>query len=313
MSISRRTFLGTTALAGTVGDISLAPAADEKAGMPARILGKTGARVSILAYGCGSSFVQYGTFEEALATLTRALDLGVSYIDTAVAYGDGKSEKIVGALMKTRRKEVWLATKIRERGYDGVMRVLDESLARLETDQVDLLHIHGLEGADDLAAIEAPNGALNAFYRIRDEQKARFIGITSHSDPAVLKTALERHDFDCAQMSINPALRGTERESSFESLALPVALRKNMGVIAMKVFAQARYRAPAVPLMRYALSLPVNTATVGMPTQKVLEENALIAKGFRPMPDSEMKKLADDLGAVHKADLDRFFRQHVDA
>ena len=301
MSISRRALLGTAVLAG------------EKGGMPTRILGKTGARVSILAYGCGSSFVQYGTFDEALATLTRALDLGVSYIDTAVAYGEGRSEKIVGTLMKTRRKEVWLATKIRDRGYDGVMRVLDESLERLQTDRVDLLHIHGLERSDDLAAIEKPDGALKAFYRIRDEKKARFIGITSHRDPAALKTALERHDFDCVQMSINPALRGADGESSFESLALPVAVRKNMGIVAMKVFAQARYKAPAAQLIRYALSLPLNAAAVGMPNQKDLEESTRIAKAFTPMPDSERKKLAADLSAAHKAGLDRFFRRHVDA
>ncbi len=310
MSISRRTFLGSTALAGTVGG---AFAADGKVSMPTRILGKTGARVSILAYGCGSSFWQYGTFDQALATLTRALDLGVTYIDTAVAYGDGQSEKIVGALMKTRRKQVWLATKIKDRGYDDVMRMLDQSLKRLNTDQVDLLHIHGLEGPDDLAAVESAHGALKAFYKIRDEKKARFIGITSHKDPAVLKTALERHDFDCTQMSINPALRGTEGESSFESLALPVAVRKNMGIVAMKVFAQARYKAPADQLIRYALSLPVNAATVGMPTGKVLEENTRIAKTFRPMPDSEMKKLGDEFSAAHKASLDLFFSTHVDA
>jgi aryl-alcohol dehydrogenase-like predicted oxidoreductase len=313
MSISRRTFLTTTALTGAAGEMALVTADEERAGIPARILGKTGARVSILAYGCGSSFAQYGTFEEALTTLTRALDLGISYIDTAAAYGDGQSEKIAGALMKTRRKDVWLATKIRERGYDEVMRLLDESLARLRTDRVDLLHVHDLKGVDDLAAIESPNGALKAFYRIRDEKKARFIGITSHSDPAVLKTALERHDFDCTQMSLNPALRGARGHNSFESLALPVAVRKKMGVIAMKVFAQARYKAPAAQLMRYALSLPVGSAAIGMPTLKVLEEDVRIAKAFQPMPDSEMRKMAAELSAAHKDSLDRFFRRHEDA
>jgi uncharacterized protein len=313
VSISRRDFLGTTALAGTAGEISAAHAADQKDSLPKRTLGRTGARVPILAYGCGSSFSQYGTFDEALATLTTALDLGVTYIDTAVAYGDGKSEKIVGALMRTRRKEVWLATKIRDRGYDSVMRVLDESLRRLETDSVDLLHIHGLEGPDDLASIESASGALKAFYKIRETKKARFIGITSHKDPATLRTALERHDFDCTQMSINPALRGAEGEGSFESLALPVAVRKNIGVIAMKVFAQARYRAPADRLIRYALSLPVSAATVGMPVQRDLEENVRISRRFEPMPESDMKKLAGELSASHKASLDSFFRHHIDA
>ena len=179
MNLTRRTFLGTAALEAV-----------DQTGMPTRVLGITGAQVSILAYGCGSSFAEYGSFEQALATLSRALDLCISYIDTAVAYGDGQSEKIVGTLMKTRRKEVWLATKIRPRGYDEILRMVDESLRRLQTDQVDLLHIHDLQGAEDLKAIESAPGALKAFYRIRDEKKARFIGITSHTDPAVLKTSL---------------------------------------------------------------------------------------------------------------------------
>jgi uncharacterized protein len=305
MSLSRRSFLGSTAIGGA--------AADQKPGLPARVLGRTGARVSILAYGCGSRFSEYGTFDEALATVTRALDLGITYIDTAASYGNGQSEKIVGALMKTRRKEVWLSTKIRERGYDGVLRLFDESLARLQTDQVDLLHIHDLQGLDDLAAIEAPHGALKAFYKIRDEKKARFIGITSHKDPAALKTALERHDFDCTQMSLNPALRGARQENSFESLTLPVAVRKQMGIIAMKVFAQERYKAPASDLVRYALTLPVSSAVVGMPALKVLEEDVRIARAFRPMREAEMQKLADQLSAAHKAGLDDFFSRHVDA
>ena len=215
--------------------------------------------------------------------------------------------------MPAQRSQVWLATKLRERGYDDVMRALEASLRRLRTDHVDLLHIHGLEGADDLASIEAPHGALKAFYKIRESKAARFIGITSHKDPATLKTALERHDFDCAQMSINPALRGAEGDSSFESLALPVAVTKNMGVIAMKVFAQARYKAPADRLIRYALTLPVSVATVGMPVQQVLEANVGISRAFQPLTDAEMKKMARDLSAAHKASLDAFFRDHVDA
>jgi aryl-alcohol dehydrogenase-like predicted oxidoreductase len=296
-----------------MGEAALAAGADSRTGMPARVLGRTGARVSILAYGCGSSFTEYGTFEQAFNTLNRALDLGISYIDTAVSYGSGKSEEIVGEAMKSRRSDVWLSTKIRKRGHDEIMRLLDRSLKRLQTDQVDLLHIHDLQGAADLAAIESPNGALKAFYKIRDQKIARFIGITSHKDPAMLKAALERHDFDCTQMALNPAIKGTKEERSFEALALPVAVRKKLGVIAMKVFGQERFRAPAAHLMRYALSLPVSSAAVGMPTLKVMEEDVRIAKAFQPMPESEMEGLADSLSAAHKARLDRFFGHHVDA
>ena len=86
-------------------------------------------------------------------------------------------------------------------------RILEGSLKRLETDQIDLIHVHALMGADDLAKIEAKDGVLNALYKMRDEKLTRFVGITCHDDPAVLKTALERHDFDCVQMALNAALQ----------------------------------------------------------------------------------------------------------
>ena len=87
MRISRRHFIGSSALAGAAGEASAAPAAGS---LPVRTLGRTGARVPLLAYGCGSSFSEYGTFDQALATLTRALDLGISYIDTAALLRRGQ-------------------------------------------------------------------------------------------------------------------------------------------------------------------------------------------------------------------------------
>lgn len=307
MSISRRTFLGTTVSAAAVADAGATQT------MPTRPLGDTGVNVTRLAYGCGSSWAQYGGHDKAVATLTRALDLGVTYIDTAVSYGDGESEKVIGTLMPARRGRVFLATKIRKRGYDEVMRLFEESLARLRTDHVDLLHIHDLRGPEDLAAIEAADGSLRAVRKLRDEKTARFIGITSHTDPSVLRTALERHDFDGTQMPLNPALKGKHGESSFEALALPAAVRKKMGVVAMKVFAQARYQHAPEDLMRYALSLPVSTVSVGMPNLENLEQDVRLAQAFEPMAQSEMDVLAARLSATHKASLDSFFRDHADA
>jgi aryl-alcohol dehydrogenase-like predicted oxidoreductase len=314
MTLSRRAFLAAGAAAA-------ATAKDPKTGMPTRVLGKTGARVSILGFGSGSRFLMYKEEEKALEALNRAIDAGINYIDTAQSYGNGESERRIGLVMKTRRKQVWLVTKIQQRRYDQVMRAMEESLRRLQTDQVDLVHMHGLQGADDLAAIEAPEGALKAFYRIREEKMARFIGVTCHYDPQVLRTLLERHDLDCTQMALNAARVGAggpsaERGSpvSFETVALPVALRKKMGVTAMKVFAQDKIPdATASELVRYALSLPVACAVIGMPKLEFLEENLRIAKAFQPMPPPEMKTLSDRLSRAHKARLDRFFAAHQDA
>ncbi len=317
MSISRRKFIETTALGGLA-----LPAFAAQTPLPTRVLGRTGARVSILAFGSGSRFLAY-TVEKGEEALNRALDLGITYVDTAQNYGSGESETRVGRVMKTRRKEVFLATKVTDRKYDDAMRTVEASLKRLQTDHVDLLHIHSLTNERDLAAAEA--GALKVLYKMRDQKVARAIGVTSHTDPVVLKTALERHDFDCTQMALNAGLAGNagnpdgtiwnrKPEISFQSVALPVAKRKNMGVIAMKVFAQEKLlgEAPVEKLLLYSMSLPVTAAVVGMPKLEYIEANIRVAKNFKPLPEAEMRELSQTISGRHKLALDRFFSDHID-
>jgi len=322
--ISRRTFIGAAALGGAAGS-AVRGADGAGTGLPKRTLGRTGASVSILAFGAGSRFLMYGE-EQGIEALNRALDLGMNYIDTASAYGNGESERRVGNVMKTRRKEVFLATKVADREADKAMRTIEQSLKRLETDRVDLLHIHGLGDERDLQAIESPDGVLRLLYKLRDQKVARAIGITSHSDPAVLAKALARHDFDCTQMALNAALAGMAEGAdglgpippgrvSFQSAALPVAHRKNMGAIAMKVFAQGKLVGPAAVemLLRYSLSLPVATVVVGMPKREHIEANVEISRNFKPLSPTEMEDFSDEIADELKTELDRFFQRHADA
>ena len=106
-----------------------------------------------------------------------------------------------------------------------------------------------------------------------------------------------------------------EGKTSFEKIALPVAIRKKMGVIAMKVMAQDGLIGPATPekLLSYAMSLPVATAIVGMPKLEQIEANVRLTRSFKPLPESEMRELSTHLAQKHKAALDRFFLRHVDA
>lgn len=106
--------------------------------------------------------------------------------------------------MATRRKEVFLATKVQERDGEEAMRIVEGSLKRLQTDQVDLIHIHALMDEEDLARIEKKGGPLVVLLKMRDQKITKNIGITCHHDPTVLKLALERHDFDCTQMAKCP-------------------------------------------------------------------------------------------------------------
>lgn len=316
--ITRREFIEKTTL--TVASATALPSvleseAEAKTKLPQRVLGRTGVKVPVIAFGCGSRFLMYENEDEALRTLNHVIDSGITYLDTAMDYGKGLSETRVGMVMKTRRKEVWLATKVppAARTRDEALREVEKSLRRLQTDRVDLLHLHSLTTAEDLAKIEAKDGAIRALYELREQKVARFIGMTSHTDGAVMAKAIERNDLDCVQMAMNPS-----RALQFEELALPAAKKKNLGVILMKVTAQERLvgagagKAGIEPLIRYALSLPVSTAIIGMPKLQFIDQNIAIVKSFKPMSAREMDQLRSQV-APQRASLERWFSNHSDS
>jgi hypothetical protein len=325
--ISRRHFLGT-AMAGA----AVAKAADVGAtsALPTRVLGRTGAKPSILALGCGSRLLTYQDEDKGIEAIHLAIKSGITYIDTAQGYGNGKSETWVGKALKGRRDGLFLATKTQARTAEDTFKRFEESLARLQTDHVDLLHIHGLQDEEDLAAIEAKGGVLEALYKLREQKAARFIGVTCHTDPVALRKALERHDFDCTQMALNAALQGMQNgkgkmvinpalTTSFEHEALPVAKKKNMGVLAMKVFGQEDLlpdpgdTALVERLLRYALSLPISVAVTGMPKLEFVSQNTAWARSFQPMPPAEMKDFSKKMADQYKVALDLKFQNHTDA
>ncbi len=320
MPMTRRNFLASAALAAAATEI------DAQTGMPMRTLGSTGQKVSLLAFGAGSRWLAYKDRDKAHAALERALKAGVNYVDSAASYGDGQSEQWVGEFLKTHKKNFFLVTKIGgNRSYSDAMRIIEQSLKNLGVSQVDLLHIHSLMNEADLARIEAPDGQLKAMYQARDQKMARFIGITCHANPQVLKTALERHNFDSTQMALNIAQIGNAAPSNkagegmtgasgFEAVAMPVALKKKMGLTAMKVFAQEKLLGKAAPemLLRYAMTLPVAATTVGMPEMAHVDFNINVAKNFKPLTSEEMKSLPSKVSAQMRASIDRFFADHVD-
>jgi uncharacterized protein len=315
--ISRRQFLeniglGTAAGTGLLLLKDVAHARPGSDAIPSRTLGRTGAKVSILAFGCGSRFLMYKDEESASAILNRAIDLGITYLDTAYAYGDGASETRVGKVMATRRKDVWLATKIPDRTRDAFLRRLEASLKRLNTDHVDLVHIHSLGQADDLAKIEAPDGAMKGLMEAREQKMARFAGMTSHTNGEVIATAIQRHDLDCVQMALNAS-----RNGRFEELALPAANAKNLGVIAMKVTGQeflvgdGSGKADMNSLLRYSMSLPVTTAVVGMPQPEMLAHNVETARSFSALSDQEKERLRQHLDPSRQG-LEKRLVGHLD-
>lgn len=324
-SISRRIFVGSTLATAAAAQLPTTT-------MPTRILGRTGERRSILAFGCGSKWVGYKDEDSALEALQKGLDLGINYLDTAEGYGNGLSETRVGKMMAKYRKSVLLQTKTPARTSEELFRRFDLALKRLQTDHVDVLHIHGLGNDDNLEQLEK-GGVIDGLYKLRDQKMARFVGVTSHTNPLTLKKALQRHDFDCTQMALNAAMQGMrpvpggagkqvlnpQMGTSFEIEALPVAIEKKMGIIGMKTFGQDELlgsdngHSSVEKLLRYTLSLPVAVVSVGMPKIEHIPHNVQMARDFKQMSKQEMRQFSEQMSSAYKVALDRKFATHIDA
>ena len=261
--------------------------------IPKRPLGKTGVPVTIIGLGGEGVLRTWGREREAGRVIERALDLGITYYDTAPAYSG--SQDYYGALLGERRQEIFLASKTHDRSRDGSLRLLDESLKRLRTDHLDLWQLHDLRDAEDLRQIFAPkHGALAALQQAKAEGRVRFLGITGHTDPAVLVETLRRFAFDTVLVALNAA---DKARLSFIEEVLPVAQRQQVGVIGMKVVARGALLRPAGPLtapeaIQYVLSLPgVSTVILGCRTPQEVNDNVRIAQAFRPLSAEQLAAL----------------------
>jgi aryl-alcohol dehydrogenase-like predicted oxidoreductase len=263
--------------------------------MPERPLGLTGHDVRLFSLGGQATLQRPGKHDESIAIINRAIDLGVNYIDTAAAYGGGISQTYIGEVMATRRDEVFLATKTHDRTRDGSLGLLEESLELLQTDHIDLWQLHSLQSEWQLDTIFGVNGAIEALQQAREEGTVRFLGVTGHYDPALLVSAINRFDFDAVLMALNPADR---HFLPFADELLPLAVEKQMGIIAMKIPARGRlFRECGVTsmtdAMSYVLTYPVSTVIIGCDNIEQLEENVSIAADFEPLSEEEMAQIED--------------------
>ncbi len=284
MKFTRREFLKKTSKAiigvGLTG-------IKNKSEIEKKELGKTKLKVTILGLGCA----QIGTirnFSQAVKIVETAIDLGVNYIDTASTYGD--SEEKVGEVMKMRRKEVILATKTLQRDKDDAWREINTSLQRLKTDYVDIFQIHSVNTMYELDKITSKNGSLYAVIRAKEEGLCKHIGITGHARPDVIKEALNRFEFETILMPLSSV---DKLVNDFGDVIFPIAKKKNIGVIAMKVLSDGKVTNFVSESLRYVFSLPISTAIVGIKTLGELRQNVEIARNFIPMTENEMNHLIE--------------------
>jgi aryl-alcohol dehydrogenase-like predicted oxidoreductase len=267
--------------------------------LPQKPLGRTGYAATRLGLGGEGVLRTFGQDRQAQAVIEAALEAGINYFETARAYS--ASEAYLGRGLKGHRERIFLTSKTHGRTFNEAMAHLTITLKNLNTDYLDLWQIHDIRTMNEVEAIGAPGGALEALHHARDRGWVRFIGITGHHDPAVLGAALERYEFDTVLLPVNPA---EPRHASFLPLAQE-ALARGMGVIAMKTLCRGQLPQMAEEperlvkeLLAYALSQSVTLAVVGADSVAQVQELAAAVRDFVPMTPAEQQALEEAVAPI---------------
>lgn len=258
--------------------------------VPQRVFGKTGAKLSVIGLASGR-FHLTGSDENAIALTQRAYELGINYFDTAHSYWGGHSEEVYGQAIKGFRKQIFLTTKSNKRTAQEAEAELHASLKALQTDYLDLWQVHEVARLEEVERIFAPGGAIEAFVAAKKAGKARFIGFTGHTDPAVHLELLKRFEqWDTILMPLHIA---DPLYLSFEKQVLPIAVERGMGIQGMKNFGNAKLlqQFSVKECLSYVLSLPIHCTAVGCTTLGQLEDDVRIAQQFKPLDATQIAAL----------------------
>jgi predicted aldo/keto reductase-like oxidoreductase len=313
-NFSRRKFIKGTGLlvAGTgllpscnIFRMSGSSSAYDAKGLPIAMLGSTGVRIPRIAIGLGSRFCNIKTNEEAYQLLNFALDNGLYYWDTAWAYENKNlgiiSEERLGVVVGSRRKEIFLSTKVTSRNPDEAMRQIESSLKRLKTDHLDMLKIHDVQTLADVTKLSEKGNLIDMLIKLKEQKVTRFIGFSGHTEAAALKSMAEKGVFDSMLMAMNHYNQATNPQKRLE-LAIPAAKANGMGVMLMKVIRPRETITELDPkdLVRYALSLKGPDGIIlGMDSLKVVKSNLEILLNFKPMDETRMKEMSMQLSPFY--------------
>jgi len=261
--------------------------------VPRRKFGKTDAVVSAMGLG-GHTFAMAKSEAESIRIVQEAVDGGITFMDNAWEYHEGRSEEWMGKALAEggRRDKVFLMTKCCSHGRDKkvAMQQLDESLRRLRTDHLDLWQIHECVYYNDPERHFAAGGAIEALTEAKKQGKVRFVGFTGHKDPAIhLEMLSHGYPFDACQLPLS----GFDAQfRSFQNRVLPELNKQGIAAIGMKSLngtAEAVKKGiiRAADAIRYAMSLPVAVTVSGIDSLDLLRENLRLAREFTPMSRDE--------------------------
>src|SRR6201987_1116169 len=315
MDISRRKFLkdasGALAL-GFAGSAALPLAAATEqtsrliASLPEeqrhgdmifRRLGTTGEWVSLIGLG-GYHIGKQADENESIRLIRSSIDRGISFMDNCWDYNGGESEVRMGkALRDGYRGKVFLMTKVDGRTKQTARQQIDDSLRRFQTDHIDLLQHHEVIRPEDPDRIFSDGGAQEAMLEARKAGKIRYIGFTGHKDPFIHLRMLKMAEsnefhFDAVQMPLNVM---DAHFRSFEDQVLPVLLKREIGVEAMKTFGDnyilRSKTVNPIEALHYSMTLPTSVVITGIDTLQILDQAIEAARTFKPMPKEKIVAL----------------------
>lgn len=312
--MERRTFLKT--VGGATGGLALGldavvgaegpPAEVERvAGVPRRVLGRTGQKLSVVGFP-GLALIHYEQ-PECTAGLRSALERGINYYDVAPAYGNGQCETKMGiGLEGVPRDSYFLACKTKKRDKAGAREELEHSLRLLKTDHFDLYQLHHLRWKDEVEQVLGPDGAMETLVQAQKEGKVKYLGFSAHTTKAALKV-MQGFRFDTVMFPINFV---EQLRFGFGKAVLDLAQEQGVAVLAIKAMsfggwpADAKrtrkwwYRSAEEPdevdmAMRFALSQPGVVAAIPPSFLDLLDKAIEAAKRLQTITPEETKRLGE--------------------
>jgi predicted aldo/keto reductase-like oxidoreductase len=309
--MKRRSFL--KAAGGIAGSCALEPGSlplfaatgDKGTELPRRVLGRTGEKVSTIAFP-GLAMIQQEQ-EECTAAIHRIFERGVNYFDVAPAYGNGTAETRLGvALQGLDRGRLFLACKTKMRDKEGARQELERSLQRLKTDHFDLYQMHAIFTPEEVQKAFGPGGSIETFVKAKEEGKVRFVGFSAHTTKGALE-ALKAYQFDTAMFPISFA---EYFQFGFGKAVLEEAARRGTVVIGMKALYGGAWpegvertrkwwyrtveKDDEVALaIRFTLSQPGVVAAVPPSFIDLTDKAITAAQTFLPITEAELAKLRE--------------------
>jgi aryl-alcohol dehydrogenase-like predicted oxidoreductase len=294
--------------------------------LPKRKLGRTNHYVTML--GTGGYHIGWTTERDAQEVIEAALEGGVRFFDTAESYGNGTSEIRYGKYLTPNYRDlIFLMSKSTGKDAKTVTEHLEGTLRRLKTDHLDLYQVHAISTPADVDS-RIQLGVLDVLMKAKEEGKIKYLGFTGHQNPFAHARMLERTKgsdiFDTVLMPVNVL---DQSYFSFAQIVMPIALKRNMGILAIKSLADGRFFSkkeqanwstddPVIPnylsikeAMYFVWSLPVSVLISGNENATFMREKIELARSFSKLTEEQKSALIDKVKHIAEDGKVEYFKK----